>query len=169
MSKSKRTRNDKAMEERIAQFHELRRKLPFTSTDLAYGQRGWWTIPAKGGYTGGCQSGQAAAHAFLKYLRERARPFGGGTLQHIVLDMLGSEKMSVSLRGQVVGFFSTLDYYLGQLAAIDSGFDYVPFEALRERVEKGVARTRADELAEAKKFRSDVAKRAWERRRQKAA
>ena len=97
------------------------RRLPFTGKSA-------WDVPATGGYGGGCEFGVWAAMAYLKMLRAEANA-GPGFLQCIVLDMLeGSNGAGVgdgdgSFRGQVVGFFSTLDRALHSAAKADPRLD----------------------------------------------
>lgn len=120
--------------------------------------RSWWALPAKGEYMGGCDVGTAAAHAFLKYLREDGRDNTSGTLQHVALDMLSRKKDSSSLRGQAVGFFSVLDYYLRRAALLDSGLDYCTFEGFKQQIEKGLAHTSADDAAKLKEYHEKYVK-----------
>lgn len=98
------------------------RRLPFV------GKSASWDVPATGGYQGGCEFGVWAAVAFLKMLRAQ-KDAGPGFLQSIVLAMLnGSNSAELgdgdgSFRGQVVGFFSTLDHALHTAAMIDPQLD----------------------------------------------
>lgn len=58
--------------------------------------------------------------AYLKFLHDDGdRDGGAGTLQHVALDMFGRSR-SESLRGQAVGFFSTLDQFLRQAAPLSN-------------------------------------------------
>lgn len=97
------------------------RRLPFIGKSA-------WDVPATGGYSGGCEFGVWAAMAYLKMLRAEESA-GPGTLQCIVLDMLeGSNGAEAgddddSFRGQVVGFFSTLDSALHRAAKADPRLD----------------------------------------------
>lgn len=94
------------------------RRLPFMGKSC-------WDVPATGGYQGGCEAGKYAAIAYLKYLRTR-EDCGGGTLQHIVFGMLEQASHpdnDHSFRGQIVGFFSTLDYALHWSARSDARLD----------------------------------------------
>lgn len=98
-------------------------RLPFTSLVPNADVCCLWDVPRAGGYTGGCETGEALANLYLKHLREHgADP--AGTLQGIVFDMLGIKKSSneaiQTLRGQMVGFFSELDRWLG-IAAQQQG------------------------------------------------
>lgn len=55
----------------------------------------------------GCDQGTAAAREYLSMLNH-CGSLSGGFLQNIVLDMLKAESND-HLRGQVVGFFHTLE------------------------------------------------------------
>lgn len=61
----------------------------------------------------GCRQGELAALEFVRYVRQRAfdEHLGMGRLQSIVLGMLANEHNN-HLRGQIVGFFSTLEVHL---------------------------------------------------------
>jgi hypothetical protein len=116
--------------------------------------RSYWGFPARGGYSGGCTTGAAAAMAYLKYLRvnPEARQFGG-LLQNIAMDMLSERsteigpRASESLRGQAVGFFSTINKVLEQCVAMLDNLDAHSFESLLGDVDRGLARTKADDEA----------------------
>lgn len=98
------------MKYRNSRSNDLNR-LPFTN-------KSYWDVPATGGYQGGCEAGKYAAIAYLKYLRTQ-EDYGGGTLQHIVLAMLDQAARrddDHSFKGQVVGFFSTLNEALHSYA-----------------------------------------------------
>ena len=70
-----------------------------------------WSIPERGGYSRGCFAEQAAATAYLKYMREchlaRDR-WTAAFLQSMVGEMIGWEKLLDAKRGHGVGFPSTL-------------------------------------------------------------
>ena len=128
-----------------------------------------WNLPARGGYGGGCKTGKAAAIAYLKYLTE-ARQSYGGPLQHIVIGMLAKNRTgdSHSLHGQIVGFFSTINDVLAKLhLSIDASH-----ESLAKEIEEGLARTAADDDADRRAIRSQIAREAalegWKRRRSAA-
>lgn len=94
------------------------RRMPFMGKSA-------WDVPATGGYQGGCQLGQYAAIAYLKMLKTQ-ESVRGGFLQHIVLDMLAAAPRpdaDHSFRGQMVGFFSTLDESLHRSASADTRLD----------------------------------------------
>lgn len=77
----------------------------------------WRDFGAKG-YGSGCDSGRAAAMAYLKYVSKRSDTYGG-SLQHAVLDMAaqlckageGTAEGDV-IRGKIVGFFTLIDQYV---------------------------------------------------------
>ncbi len=83
----------------------------------------WWSVPATGGYGGGCETGAAMATAYLRDLKMNPE-FHGGLLQHIVLDMCEAYKHGLtaaeeeSLRGQIVGFFSAICARLQNMAPL---------------------------------------------------
>jgi hypothetical protein len=114
----------------------------------------FWRIPARGGYSGGCTAGSAAALAYLKYLRvnAQARQYGGH-LQNIAMDMLSERSVKLgsrsgeSLRGQAVGFFSTINKVLEQCVAMLDNLDAHSFESLAGDIDRGLARTKADDKA----------------------
>ena len=90
-------------------------RLPFVGPVEGRREYSFWNVPQSGEYAGGCETGQALAQIYLKHLREHGTA-PGGTLQNIVLDMFGTEEADCerlsSLRGQAVGFFYVLDYFL---------------------------------------------------------
>lgn len=113
-------------------YHPRRRnalyRLPFAGGTTP--SHGLWDVPALGDYPGGCQTGEALAVAYLKYLRSPERQWFGDTeLVHIFdslmqritelaqpehvgqrLDALPIEL--ASLRGQRAGFLNTLNRWL---------------------------------------------------------
>jgi hypothetical protein len=151
--------------------------LPFIGKSIGKGLaipggRSFWNLPAKGGYRGGNRTGQAAALAFLKFLREVKRVEGrsaGSTLQLIVLDMLGRGVVGSgdSLCGQAVGFFSEIEEALYPFVQLMEGLDSITFESLASHMREGLARTKADERAELRQINSDIARRGWQTRRRR--
>lgn len=144
--------------------HELLRRLMRTDNDMArLAGRFDWGLPATGEYAGGCMAGKAAARGYLKVLR------GGsvhrGTLQCIALDMLGRSNLSESVRGQAVGFFSEIDNVLIRCARLLTSLDQESFDSLIDQMERGLARTKADDEAELSAARSRVAREVWQRRK----
>ncbi len=114
--------------------------------------RGHWGIPARGGYGGGCMAGSAAAVAYLKYLRVSPDARGyGGYLQNIAMGMLSKRSTDLhsgeSLRGQAVGFFSTINDVLLQCVGMLDALDAHSFESIVGDIDQGLARTKADEKA----------------------
>jgi hypothetical protein len=151
----------------------LRHLLKGDTEEARAADRTYWGFPARGGYSGGCMAGQAAAKAYLKHLRASSVcRAAGGSLQHIAMGMLsngrstelGSEA-SESLRGQAVGFFSTIDAMLIQWVTWMNGLDAESFESLIAKLDQGLARTKADDEAELTEERSRIAREAWERRK----
>lgn len=109
------------------------RRLPFIGKSA-------WDVPATGGYGGGCEFGVWAAVAYLKMLRAE-EDTGGGFLQHIVLGMLERNATADddhSFRGQVVGFFSTLDGALHSAAQADPRLDGYSERALAAAMTRAV-------------------------------
>lgn len=86
-------------------------RLPFVGGESTDGGVCFWDVPAVGDYIGGCVVGKNLAAAYLKHRRQN-REIGAGILQHIVLDMVHAPRNSAT-RGQIVGFFSILDTWLG--------------------------------------------------------
>jgi hypothetical protein len=125
--------------------HPLHR-LPFVGGRGSDGGISFWRVPAKGGYVGGNETGDAAALMFLKYLRANgATPTGA--LQHIVLDMLPCHT-DAALRGQVVGFFATLEPWLAEAArAFGAELDTLTEHTLVKRANAGLALDKEGERA----------------------
>jgi hypothetical protein len=123
-----------AMQDKFTQFanpdseHKLKvdsaaevplHRLPFVGSPEPGNGMSFWTVPAAGGYSGGCKTGQYLAKIYLKHVLDHGTM--GGTLQLIALDMFGvgisAEKenqpsLSSSRKGQVVGFFAEIDEWL---------------------------------------------------------
>ena len=78
-----------------------------------------WNFPPSDGYGAGCEMGDAAADAFMKALRE-SQIDTGGQLQQIVLSLAASglDLNDEGRKGQVVGFFSSLDAWLRHASKI---------------------------------------------------
>jgi hypothetical protein len=136
------------------------------------GKLPYWDVPATGEWVGGCKTGKAAAIAYLKYLGELQRTPGApydGHLAGIALAMFG-ENCDDSLRGQIVGFFSRVDKLL--LAAthhLYSPDEEVSFASLGEQMKEGLAWTKADDVEQERRWRSEAARLGWETRRRNAA
>lgn len=115
----------------------------------------WWALPAGGGvdsgissaaYGNGCTGGQWSATAYLKALRAAENITGGGYLQMIVLDM--GERLRLAppdsrefsdLRGQIVGFFSTLEPWLHRAArALGHRLDAISEAEVCEKIQDAV-------------------------------
>lgn len=123
-----------------------------------------WALPASGGYFGGYQTGEAMAHAFLKYLREDRG--GDGATSHLtsIVESLmirfeeeGGQAMNRrrnrdhrtasfnSFRGQYVGFFNTIAVWLAASAKqIDGQLDAMDEAGITQRANEGL---RFDECA----------------------
>ncbi|MDO8908746.1 MAG: hypothetical protein Q7W55_09645 [Pseudohongiella sp.] len=121
--------------------HPLHR-LPFVGPVPGKVGLSFWDVPRSGGYTGGNLTGQALARFYLKHLRVHGAN-DTGNLQNIVLDMLGSDDSvspeMLTLRGQIVGFFSELDVWLASAAQnIDGGLDSDDKTALLKKANQGL-------------------------------
>lgn len=118
-------------------------RLPFIcKASPEIGGISFWSVPKTGGYGGGCETGRALAYTYLKYLREHGKDFNGGTLQGIALDMFKDGAEDNTTRGQVVGFFATLDQWL-TFAAQEGGAELDKFETslLIKDANRGLAYT----------------------------
>jgi hypothetical protein len=144
--------------ETFASWLALYKQVPFAGSTA---KPTWWNLPATGGYGGECQAGQAAATAYLKYLREMVEleyRNDHGVLQNIVLDMLEANGVDLghhpdsrpgdSLRGQIVSFFSQLDQCLASEVSFCPRLDGLSFETLGADMHAGLARTAEDDAAE---------------------
>ena len=103
-------------------------RLPFV--DAVPDKIGWsfWSVPKSGGYFGGNETGSALARIYMKHLKAHGPGWGGGNLQMMALDMFDCENgvsaEQDTLRGQVVGFFVELEYWLaGAVKYLDGGLD----------------------------------------------
>ena len=103
----------------------------------------FWNVPKKGKYSGGFKTGKALALIYLKFLRENRQNII--SLQHIVLDMFdleyrqGASSKESSLRGQIVGFFSELDWFLSASSRkIGSHLDGLDYMELLEDANNGL-------------------------------
>lgn len=102
----------------ILKMHNRRKhplcRLPFWGDRDGVRFKSFWAVPATGGYVGGCKTGEALAHVYMKHIKENPSPFG--VLQSIVISMAGLddrfEDEFAALRGQMVGFFTTIEAYL---------------------------------------------------------
>lgn len=131
-------------------------ELPFVGgrkTDLAIR---WWHVPARGGYVGGYQTGEAMAQAFLKFLRSQGRTNHAQQLTQVAESFMaryeqeGGRAMAGkrmtewsegfdSLRGQYIGFFNTVSQWLAA-AAIELGrnLDQATDQELIKRANAGL-------------------------------
>lgn len=131
------------------QAHIALHRLPFVggTSPRGYGIS-FWDVPATGGFSGGCDTGKALAHVFLKHLRD----YGGqpsGILQSIALDMLGRSEPNKSTIGQAIGFFAVLDAWLTE-ATQQGGvnFDQITESYLLDKANLGLT-------GEAEPFRTE--------------
>lgn len=106
------------MSKPILKMHNRRKhpvcRLPFWGDRDGVKFKSFWSVPATGGYGGGCATGAALAHVYMKHIKENPSPCG--VLQSIVISMAGLddrlEDEFSALRGQIVGFFTTIEAYL---------------------------------------------------------
>lgn len=118
-------------------------RLPFVGGTNGLGIS-FWDVPKTGGYGGGCQTGKNLALIYLKHIRENGG-FSGGHLQSIVLNMFNSgahkhdSPEETALRGQIVGFFSTLDQVLDETSRFMSGLDRFENSELLEKANIGLS------------------------------
>jgi hypothetical protein len=98
-------------------------RLPFVGGKDRDGCISFWNVPATGGYGGGCQTGEALAQAYLKLMADGGE-YNGGMTQNIVFSMAEALRAAktpedrASIRGQIVSFFATLDWYLHKLIPV---------------------------------------------------
>lgn len=84
------------------------------------------TGPIDGQYIDGCRHGELVAAAYLQELKLKDRWMAGLGLQHMVFAHAerlkgASAEERDGVRGQIVGFYSVLNYWLK--SAVDSGMD----------------------------------------------
>jgi hypothetical protein len=129
-------------------------RLPFVggTSPRGYGIS-FWDVPATGGFSGGCDTGSALAHIYLKHLRD----YGGspsGTLQGIALDMLGRSEPNEPTVGQAIGFFSVIDAWLSALIQhAGANLDQLKESDLLDKANLGL--TRETELLKTEKDCND--------------
>lgn len=123
-------------------------RLPFVGNEhTADRSFSFWDIPAKGGYTGGCMTGEAIAGIFLKHIRQTDSEFRTSLLGWMVFAWLeriapgavnrGNIEFD-SLRGQMDGFMSVINQWLD--AAVhrpDSGLDETYYDDLLRQANAG--------------------------------
>ena len=132
--------------------------LPFVRPPWHKGEESCWTLAVKGGYHGGCITGEHAAIAYLKCMREFRKVGyltdgdGGLGLQSIVLDMVGiapgKTAAEDALRGQIVGFFSYIDEMLCASISSAHHLDKISMDEVLEGIRKGIDRRPSDDEAD---------------------
>lgn len=117
-------------------------RLPFISKKSPdIGGMSFWSVPKTGGYGGGCNTGEALAYCYLKHLREHGNSTCG-TLQLIALYMLEAGTSDDSIKGQAVGFFSTLEDWLAVGAQNDgASLDKLEEAFLIQQANRGLSDT----------------------------
>lgn len=83
-------------------------RLPFVGKGGKGPGLSFWSVPATGGYGGGCETGKALALLYMKHLREHG-PAAGGMLQTMAFSMFEDGADNDARRGQIVGFFTMLE------------------------------------------------------------
>jgi len=116
-------------------------RLPFVGRVPGRPDLSFWNVPKTGSYAGGCKTGKALAHIYLKHLREHGKE-DGGILQSMVMDMCGIDPMKYghdTVAGQIVGFMAALEPWL-VAAAIHAGhsLDHLNNDALLELANNGL-------------------------------
>lgn len=114
-------------------FHDL----PFMASSKKC-EAHYWDVPATGGYHGGYETGAALANAYLKYKRlHQSEPHT--ELSHIAESFMvrfeqegglqslkrvhgeDADEGMDALRGQYIGFFNTLNYWLASAVRVMGG------------------------------------------------
>jgi hypothetical protein len=140
MATRNRKTNGKGSAEESKREERQIQALPFVGTAKDK-TRDFWAVPKRGGYVGGCMTGEAAAMAYLNFLRDNSGCGGPGMLQCIALDMFVGPRsdslmgQSASLRGQAVGFFSHLDKVLCSVAPF---WDIEQDDQIRAKFRRGL-------------------------------
>ncbi|KGT91265.1 hypothetical protein NG99_17010 [Erwinia typographi] len=114
-------------------------RLPFVGKVKGRHCLSFWDIPDAGGYAGGNTTGAALAVIYLRHLQEHGASVGG-SLGSITADMAGvgfSDEFD-SRRGQIIGFFSTIEPILAELLK-RSGIEFkLDNDQLLQRANKGL-------------------------------
>ena len=90
-------------------------ELPFVGKVPGRDTLSYWAVPAKGDYGEGTQVGRSMAVAYTNYLRGAAGM--PPVLPQIVIDMFEGIELPDAVRGQLVGFLSTLETKLVAVSA----------------------------------------------------
>lgn len=132
------------------------RSLPFVAGPRTDSDAPCWHMPAKGGYLGGYETGEAMARALLKLHRSDESQIQSHALTDIVCSFMrrfeeeGGKAMDDrcapdwsnsfdSLRGQYVGFFNTMSGWLEAAAKhLGSGLDKVSNDDLLKQANAGL-------------------------------
>lgn len=112
-------------------------RLPFIGDGGQGPGLSFWDIPATGGYSGGCETGKALALIYMKHLREHG-PAAGGILQVIAFSMFEDAAENDSRRGQIVGFFTTLEKLWFSACRQNSALDDFKADDLLESANAGL-------------------------------
>lgn len=99
-------------------FHKRRsiplHRLPFVGGKSERdGLISFFNVPDTGGYFGGCETGDALAWLYLKYIETEGYDRAPCILSKMILDM--TAEVNESRRGQIIGFFEILESVLSKL------------------------------------------------------
>lgn len=133
-------------------FHQL----PFVADGRVESASPYWHIPASGGYFGGYETGEAMAHAFLKFLREEQSTcptyWMTGIVESFMIHFESEGGLAMqrrrasewsdeftSFRGQYTGFINTLSQWLTVAAKqLGSSLDSLTEQDMVNRANAGL-------------------------------
>jgi len=113
-------------------------RLPFVGKGGNGPGLSFWNVPATGGYTGGCKTGEALALLYMKHLREHG-PTAGGRLQTMAFSMFEDGANDDARRGQIVGFFAAIEKAWFLACRQNAGLDDFRAADLLEAANAGLA------------------------------
>ncbi len=123
-------------------------RLPFVGNEHTEDKSfSFWNVPAKGGYSGGCETGESIAGMYLKYIRDSSDSESGMYLQWMILawmERLASGGIQyespeyTALKGQMVGFMSVISRrVVASARRLGSDLDNISYESLLDRANGG--------------------------------
>lgn len=123
-------------------------RLPFVGDEHTEDKSfSFWNVPAKGEYSGGCETGESIAGMYLKYIRDSSDSDSGMYLQWMILawmERLASGDIQYEspeytvLKGQMVGFMSAISRRVVAAARrLGSDLDNISYESLLDRANGG--------------------------------
>ena len=131
-------------------------QLPFVDNEEGKIGLSFWSVPKRGGYHGGNDTGKALALLYLKHLRAD-NDDSGGVLQSIALDMFDfpdfdhRDSLDDAVRGQAVGFFSEIEKLLkAAVAPLGGCLDSIDEKELLKRANQGLNLTQDEHIEELK-------------------